>query len=57
MQKKPYQAPKVYELGSIAELTQENPDLDKCAGSNDQYVPSPPEPPLSPRFAGDCPPA
>jgi hypothetical protein len=49
MQKKPYETPKVHELGSLTELTQES-NGDKCAGSNDQFVPS-----LSPRFAGDCP--
>jgi hypothetical protein len=55
MNKKLYRSPKVYELGNLAELTRENPDLDKCAGSNDQFVPQPP--PLRDFFAGDCPPA
>ena len=52
MQKKDYEKPRLHELGTVDELTQEVAGTDKCAGSNDQFVPTPP---VSPRFAGDCP--
>jgi hypothetical protein len=55
MQKKPYDTPRVEELGSVTDLTQENPDLDKCAGSGDQFLPSPPQPPTRQVYLGDCP--
>lgn len=48
---KEYQAPKVYELGSVKELTQENPTIDKCGGSSDAAYPTL----LRPLFEGDCP--
>jgi hypothetical protein len=41
--KKPYQAPKIVELGSVQELTQSIPPNDnlpdKCGGSGDSTIP------------------
>lgn len=51
MNKKPYEAPQVMELGTVQELTRENPDIDKCAGSGDSAYPDI----LTQAFAGDCP--
>ena len=51
MEKKPYEAPRVVHLGTVQELTRENSPEDKCAGSQDQFLPDI----LSPQFAGDCP--
>ena len=47
--KKPYETPRVQELGTVAKLTRQ--DLDKCAGSNDQFLPTI----LSPAFDPTCP--
>lgn len=49
MEKKPYEAPKVYELGTVQDLT-ENGHIDKCGGSADSAFPTL----LSGRFAADC---
>ena len=51
MDKKPYEAPKVFELGTVKELTETTPEEDKCSGSNDRFAPSI----LSPEFNTDCP--
>lgn len=51
MPKKPYETPKVFELGTVQELTRENSGEDKCAGSGDSAFPVI----LSPNFATDCP--
>ena len=37
--KKPYEAPKVYELGTVQELTQDGEE-EKCGGSGDQFLPT-----------------
>lgn len=50
MDKKPYESPKVFELGMVSELTKSTPERDKCSGSGDTFVPS-----LSPDFSNDCP--
>ena len=39
--KKPYEAPKVYELGTVEELTQNG--VEKAGGSGDQFLPCRPE--------------
>jgi hypothetical protein len=51
MEKKPYQEPRVFELGTVKELTHENPTQDKCGGSADLAYPQI----LRPLFEGDCP--
>ena len=51
MDKKPYEAPKVFHLGTIKELTETTPEEDKCSGSNDRFAPTI----LSPEFNTDCP--
>lgn len=50
MEKKPYEAPKVYELGTVHGLTQGTPGPDKCDGNQDVSLPQI----LSPVFSGDC---
>ena len=54
MDKRPYEAPKVFQLGKVSELTQGTAEEDKCSGSGDTFVPSPPLPPVSPDFGFDC---
>jgi hypothetical protein len=44
---KTYEAPKVYTLGTVQELTA----VDKCGGSGDQFLPQI----LSPNFDHPCP--
>ena len=39
-----YEAPEVYELGTVVDLTEQNPD--KCGGTSDAFAPNL----LSPRF-------
>ena len=51
MEKKPYEAPKVLELGSVKELTATTPSLDKCSGSTEVIRGVP----LSDFFSKDCP--
>ena len=51
MEKKPYEAPKVLELGSVKELTATSPSLDKCSGSTEVIRGVP----LSIFFDKDCP--
>lgn len=51
MEKKPYEAPKVYELGTVQQLTHATGEADKCSGSDDQFLPQQ----LSPVFSKDCP--
>ena len=51
VEKKTYVTPHVIELGSVQELTQENPTIDKCGGSADNAYPSI----LRQLFEGDCP--
>jgi hypothetical protein len=51
MDKKPYEAPKVFELGTVKELTETTGRLDKCSGSGDTHT-------LiqeSPLYDDDCP--
>jgi hypothetical protein len=48
--KKPYEAPKVFELGSVQELTKSTPQVDKCSGENDTAFPQI----LSNNFSFDC---
>jgi hypothetical protein len=51
MNKKPYEAPKVFELGTVRELTEDTGLLDKCSGSGDTHT-------LiqeSPNYDDDCP--
>ena len=50
--KKLYKAPKVFELGTIKELTETTPEADKCSGSpGDLHSAFP----LSPHYSDDCP--
>ena len=51
MEKKSYESPRVFELGTVRELTHENPTIDKCGGSADNAYPET----LRPLFEGDCP--
>lgn len=51
MEKKSYEAPKVYELGTVTKLTAGTPEIDKCSGSADSAYPAL----LSPNFEFDCP--
>lgn len=48
--KKPYEAPKVFEIGSVQGLTKSTPEQDKCSGSNDVSFPQI----LSNNFSFDC---
>jgi hypothetical protein len=51
VEKKPYEAPKVFELGTVKELTESTGELDKCSGSGDTHT-------LiqeSPNYDDDCP--
>jgi hypothetical protein len=50
MEKKPYEAPKVFELGTVKELTRTTGEEDKCSGSLDSAFPNQ----LSPEFSKDC---
>ena len=38
MDKKPYEAPKVFELGTVKELTEDTGADDKCSGSGDTHT-------------------
>lgn len=50
MDKKPYEAPKVFELGTVKELTETTAAHDKCSGSGDtRTIQS-----LSPHYDLDC---
>jgi hypothetical protein len=51
MDKKPYETPKVVELGSVKELTETTPENDKCSGSGDVRTVQE----LSPNYSTDCP--
>lgn len=51
MNKKPYEAPKVFELGSVKELTEDTGVPDKCSGSGDTHTIQQ----LSPNYNEDCP--
>ena len=51
MNKKPYEAPKVFELGTVKELTETTPENDKCSGSGDVRTVQE----LSPNYSTDCP--
>ena len=51
MDKKPYEAPKVFELGTVKELTETTPENDKCSGSGDTHTAQV----LSPNYSNDCP--
>jgi hypothetical protein len=51
MSKKPYETPKVVELGSVKELTETTPENDKCSGSGDVRTVQE----LSPNYSTDCP--
>jgi hypothetical protein len=48
--KKPYEAPKVFELGTVEALTQNTPKVDKCSGTSDVAFPQI----LSSNFSFDC---
>jgi hypothetical protein len=48
--KKRYEAPTVCELGTVQQLTQSTPELDKCSGGNDVAFPQI----LSNNFSFDC---
>ena len=50
MDKKPYEAPKVFELGTVKELTELTPENDKCSGSGDTHT----DQVLSPNYSNDC---
>ena len=43
MKKKPYEAPKVVEFGTVEELTRQGTIDIKCVGSGDAFDPAPPE--------------
>jgi hypothetical protein len=51
MEKKHYEAPKVFELGTVKELTESTPEVDKCSGSGEISHGHP----LSELFSLDCP--
>lgn len=51
MTKKPYEAPKILELGTVKDLTETTPEADKCSGSGDTHTAQV----LSPNYHGDCP--
>ena len=51
MDKKPYRAPKVFELGTVKELTETTPEEDKCSGSGDVRTIQE----ISPNYSFDCP--
>ena len=51
MTKKPYEAPKVFELGTVKELTETTGIPDKCSGSGDTHTVQS----LSPNYDEDCP--
>lgn len=51
MEKKRYEAPKVFELGSVGELTETTGRPDKCSGSGDTHTLIQ----LSPNYNADCP--
>ena len=51
MNKKPYEAPKVFELGTVKELTETTAEEDKCSGSGDVRTLEP----ISPNYSVDCP--
>ena len=52
MDKKRYLPPKVFELGTVRELTETTPEADKCSGSpGDLHSAFP----LSPTYSNDCP--
>jgi hypothetical protein len=48
--RRPYETPKVYELGSIRMLTRSTPQVDKCSGGSDVAFPQI----LSQNFSFDC---
>jgi hypothetical protein len=49
--KKPYEAPKVFELGTVKQLTETTTEEDKCSGSGDTHTAQE----LSPNYSYDCP--
>jgi hypothetical protein len=51
MDKKPYVSPKVFELGTVKELTEDTGVPDKCSGSGDTHTLQQ----LSPNYDEDCP--
>ena len=55
MNKKPYNAPRVFELGTVAELTQKGELVDKCAGSAEVVRGLPLSLETSDDHGGDCP--
>ena len=48
--RKPYETPKVYELGTLQGLTKNTPEVDKCSGGQDVAFPQI----LSNNFSFDC---
>jgi hypothetical protein len=55
MQKKAYEAPKVFELGTVAQLTEKGDLVDKCAGSAEVVGFLPLDTKNSDDYGGDCP--
>jgi hypothetical protein len=51
LEKRRYEAPKVFELGSVRELTETTGRADKCSGSGDTHTLQS----LSPTYDQDCP--
>jgi hypothetical protein len=51
MMKKHYEAPKVFDLGTVRELTETTPERDKCSGSGDVRTVNE----ISPNYSNDCP--
>jgi hypothetical protein len=49
--RKPYVAPKVFDLGKVKELTQTTAEEDKCSGSGDIRTVQQ----ISPNYSTDCP--
>lgn len=51
MTRKPYVAPRVFDLGAVKELTQTTAEEDKCSGSGDIRTVQQ----ISPNYSTDCP--
>ncbi len=51
MMKKPYVEPRVFDLGTVVELTETTPERDKCSGSGDVHTSQV----ISPNYSNDCP--
>jgi hypothetical protein len=51
MSRKPYVAPRVFDLGKVRELTRTTAEEDKCSGSGDVRTVQQ----ISPNYSTDCP--